>query len=64
MEIASFVNAETARGIAELWRDQAIQQTYERRAEYQLPGSVDYAMQHVERLLLPNSNVTDDDILR
>jgi len=64
MELSSFINAETARGIAELWREPAIQQTYERRAEYQLPGSVDYAMQHCERLLLPNSAISDDDILR
>lgn len=64
MELSTFINAETARGVAELWRDPAIQQTYERRAEYQLPGSVDYAMAHVERLLLPDATVNDDDILR
>jgi len=64
MELASFINAETARGIAELWRDPAIQGTYDKRAEFQLPGSVDYAMTHVERLLLPNAAVNDDDILR
>jgi GTPase SAR1 family protein len=62
-ELASFTDPDTARKVAALWKDPAIQKTYDLRAEYQLPGSVDYMLHHAERLLTPSSEVFDEDIL-
>jgi len=65
MELASFINPQSAKEIAALWNTDAVRKTFERKAEYQLPGSVDYLMANAERLLTTNASVvTDDDILR
>jgi len=61
--LLAFVNPETAAAIAQLWKEPGVQRAYDRRSEYQLPCSVEYLMYHVQRLLVPNAAVTDEDIL-
>jgi len=50
--------------IKAIWADPAIQTTYERRAEFQLHGSVPYIVQHIDRLADPNGLLTQDDVLQ
>lgn len=47
-----------------IWADPAIQQTYERRAEFQLHGSVPYIVQHIDRLAQPDCELNHDDVLQ
>jgi len=63
-ESETLVNEESAHNIAALWKDPAIRQAFDRRAEYQLPGSIDYLLDNTERLLVSNAELTVDDILR
>jgi len=63
LNVTPFLNKTAASEIARLWRDPAIAQTFERRAEFQLPGSVDYLLDHAERLLGSGSEIEDADIL-
>jgi len=53
-----------AADIKAIWSDPAIQATYERRAEFQLHGSVPYLMQHIDRLATPGCVITQDDVLQ
>jgi G-protein alpha subunit len=62
-ELAPFLNKTTAAGVAKLWKDPAIQQAYDLRADFQLPGSVNHLLDHAERLLAPDVVVDDYDIL-
>jgi len=55
---------EIAQDVKDLWPDSAIQATYERRAEYQLHGSVPYIVQNIERIADPNSLPIDDDVIQ
>jgi len=53
-----------AADIKRIWADGAIQQTYERRAEFQLHGSVPYIVQHIDRLAQPDCELNHDDVLQ
>jgi GTPase SAR1 family protein len=55
---------ELAKDIKDLWPDPAIQSTYERRAEFQLHGSVPYIVQNIDRIADPNSLPIDDDVIQ
>jgi len=55
---------ELAHDIKQIWPDHAIQSTYERRAEFQLHGSVPYIVQHIDRIADPNSLPIDDDVIQ
>jgi len=55
---------ELAQDIKDLWPDHAIQATYERRAEFQLHGSVPYIVQNIDRIADPNSLPIDDDVIQ
>jgi len=50
--------------IKELWKDNGIQKTFERRNEYQLQDSVDYFCNNIDRLCDPKYVPTEQDILR
>jgi len=53
-----------AADIKALWADPAIQATYERRAEFQLHGSLPYIMENIDRLADPAGAITQDDVLQ
>jgi guanine nucleotide-binding protein G(i) subunit alpha len=55
---------ELAADIKAIWPDPAIQQTYERRAEFQLHGSVPYIVANIDRIADPNSLPVDDDVIQ
>jgi len=55
---------ELANDVKLLWPDPAIQATYERRAEYQLHGSVPYIVQNIDRIADPNALPIDDDVIQ
>jgi len=55
---------ELAQDIKQIWPDPAIQSTYERRAEFQLHGSVPYIVQHIDRIAEVNSLPIDDDVIQ
>jgi len=55
---------ELANDIKALWPDKAIQATYERRAEFQLHGSVPYIVQNIDRIADPNLLPGDDDVIQ
>jgi len=47
-----------------IWNDPAIQATYDRRAEFQLHGSLPYIIENIDRLATPDGEVTQDDVLQ
>lgn len=47
-----------------LWADAAIQETYERRAEFQLYDSADYYLDSIDRIMDADYICTDEDILK
>jgi len=53
-----------ASDIKAIWADKGIRQTYERRAEFQLHGSVPYIVQHIDRLAQPDCELNHDDVLQ
>lgn len=55
---------ELAQDIKGIWPDPAIQSTYERRAEFQLHGSVPYIVHNIDRIADPNSLPIDDDVIQ
>jgi len=55
---------EIAADIKVIWADPAIQATYERRAEFQLHGSVPYIVDNIDRLATPDSALNHDDVLQ
>jgi len=63
LDTARFLNKAIAAEVARLWRDAAIRQTFKRCSEFQLPGSVDYLLNHVERLLDAEATIENQDIL-
>eukprot|EP01112_Ceratiomyxa_fruticulosa_P003054 TRINITY_DN1345_c0_g1_i2.p1 TRINITY_DN1345_c0_g1~~TRINITY_DN1345_c0_g1_i2.p1 ORF type:complete len:360 (+),score=72.10 TRINITY_DN1345_c0_g1_i2:359-1438(+) len=54
---------ESAVKIRRLWNTPAVQEAFEHRAEFQLPGSVEYVMTNIERLCDPKTILTHDDVL-
>jgi len=55
---------ELAQDIKDIWPDVAIQATYDRRAEFQLHGSVPYIVANIDRIADPNSLPIDDDVIQ
>jgi len=60
----TLVTPTIAADIKAIWADPAIQQAYERRAEFQLHGSVPYIVQHIDRLAQPDCELNHDDVLQ
>jgi len=55
---------EIAADIKLIWGDPAVQSTYERRAEFQLHGSVPYIVDNIDRLSTEDSVLNQEDVLQ
>ncbi len=53
-----------AEEVSRIWKDEAIQKTYEDRARLQLPDSAKHVLDNVARIAAPGFVPTFDDILR
>jgi len=53
-----------AQDVKAIWADRAIQQTYERRAEFQLHGSVPYIVDNIDRLADKDADINQEDVLQ
>jgi len=58
------LTAQHAQDIIALWKEAAYQETYIRRAQFQLPDSASYFFANVERIARKDFVPTNDDILR
>ncbi|GMY29079.1 guanine nucleotide-binding protein alpha-1 subunit isoform X1 [Fagus crenata] len=57
------LNKELAQDIETLWKDAAIQETYARGNELQVPDCAHYFMENLQRLADPNYGPTKEDVL-
>jgi len=58
------IKPELAEGIEQFWGDSGTQKLYKRRKEYQLIDSFEYYMHHIRRILEPNFQPNEQDVLR
>ncbi|CAJ0582816.1 unnamed protein product, partial [Mesorhabditis spiculigera] len=57
------ITPELSEALQRLWADQAVQQGYDQRAEYQLVESSKYFLDNIERIAEPGYRPTEQDIL-
>jgi len=64
LDSATPLTPEIVSDIKQVWPDPAIQLAYDRRAEFQLHGSVPYVVQNIDRIADPSTVPTDDDVIQ
>lgn len=58
-----FLNEKLAQDIEAIWNDNAIQETYLRANEFQVPDCTEYFMENIHRLAQPDYVPTQEDVL-
>eukprot|EP01111_Echinosteliopsis_oligospora_P003013 TRINITY_DN1484_c0_g1_i1.p1 TRINITY_DN1484_c0_g1~~TRINITY_DN1484_c0_g1_i1.p1 ORF type:complete len:348 (-),score=76.88 TRINITY_DN1484_c0_g1_i1:87-1130(-) len=58
------LSAATIQAIKKLWAHKAIQDTYVRRAQFQLHGSVPYIVDNIDRITKPDELPNDEDVIQ
>eukprot|EP01110_Echinostelium_bisporum_P002994 TRINITY_DN17332_c0_g1_i1.p1 TRINITY_DN17332_c0_g1~~TRINITY_DN17332_c0_g1_i1.p1 ORF type:complete len:347 (+),score=60.12 TRINITY_DN17332_c0_g1_i1:150-1190(+) len=64
IDSATPITADMVSIIKQIWADPAIQQTLERKSEFQLNGCVPYVLNNVDRIADANSPPTHEDIIQ
>jgi len=62
--LSSDFTSDQVNGIRSLWKDPAIQETYKRQSEFQLPDVCQYLFENIDRISSPNYIPDQNDCLR